>query len=50
MKILKKKLPQKEKFDSFLTDRKISDNKYEHVLNIWKKIEMKMMKYYQNCI
>ena len=39
----KEKLPSKEKRYSFLTDRKITDKKYEHVLNIWKKLEMKTM-------
>ena len=42
----KEKLPSKEKFYSFLSDRKISDKEYEHVLKVWKKIEMKMMKGY----
>ena len=40
----KEELPNKEKFYSSLTDRKISDIEYEHVLNVWKKIEMKTMK------
>ena len=39
-------LPSKEKFYSSLTDKKISDKEYEHVLNVWKKFEMKTMKYY----
>ena len=30
-------LPSKEKFYSSLTDRKISDKEYEHVLNVWTK-------------
>ena len=42
----KKELPSKEKFYSSLTDRKISDKEYEHVLNVWKKFEMKTMKDY----
>ena len=37
----KEELPSKEKFYSPLTDRKFSDKDYEHVPNIWKKIEMK---------
>ena len=46
LKSLRKKLPSKEKFYSSLTDRKISDKEYEHVLNVWKKFEMKTMKDY----
>ena len=37
-------LPCKEKFYSWLTDRKNSDKEHEHVLNVWKKFEMKTMK------
>ena len=44
----KEDLPSKEKFYSSLSDRKISDKEYEHVLNVWKKIEMKTMKDYYN--
>ena len=33
----KEELPSKEKFYSSLTDRKISDKEYEHVLNVWTK-------------
>ena len=40
----KDELPNKEKLYSSLTDRKISDKEYEHVLSLWKKIEMKTMK------
>ena len=36
----KETLPSKEKFYSLLSDRKISDKEYEHVLKVWKKIEM----------
>ena len=39
-------MPSKEKFYSSLTDRKISDKEYEHVLNVWNKFEMKTMKDY----
>ena len=31
----KERLASKEKFHNSLTDRKISDKEYEHVLNIW---------------
>ena len=41
---IKGELPSKEKFYSSLTDGKISDKEYEHVLNAWAKFEMKTMK------
>ena len=44
----KEELPSREKFYSSLIDRKISDKEYEHVVNVWKKIEMKAMKGYHN--
>ena len=34
--------------DSLLTVKKITDKKYEHVLKVWKKFEMKTMKNYHN--
>ena len=40
----KEELLSKEKFHSFLTGRKIIDKKCDHVLNVWKIIEMKTMK------
>ena len=43
---VKEKLPNKEKFQSLLTGEKISDKKYDHVLNVWNKFEMKTMKDY----
>ena len=45
---IKKELPCKETFYSSLTNRKISDKEYEHVLNVWKKLEMKTMKDYHD--
>ena len=42
----KEEFPNKEKFYSSLTARKISGKEYKHVLNVWKKIEMKTMKDY----
>ena len=39
-----KELSSKKRFYSFLTDRKISGKEYEHVPNVWEKIEMKTMK------
>ena len=40
----KEKLLSKGKFYSSLTDRNITDKKYEHVINALKKIEMKTLK------
>ena len=40
--------PSKETFYSSLTDRKISDKEYEHVLIAWKKFRMEMMKDYRD--
>ena len=40
----KEELPSKEKFYSSLTGRKITDKEYEHVFNVWSKIEMKTIK------
>ena len=44
------KLPSKEKFYSSLTDRKISGKESEHVINVWRQLEMKMMKDYHKFI
>ena len=44
----KEELPSKKKFHSLLTERKISDKEYEHVLNVWNKFEMKTMKGYHD--
>ena len=41
-------LPSKEKFYSSLTDRKISDKEYAHVINVWKIHEIKTMKDYHD--
>ena len=38
----------KEKFYSLLTDRQITDKKYEHVLNVLSKFEMKTMTDYHD--
>ena len=43
-----KELTDKEELYSSLTGRKISDKEYEHVLNVWKKFEMKTMKDYHD--
>ena len=37
----KEQLPSKEKFYSSLTDKKISDIEYQHVLKVWNKFGMK---------
>ena len=42
----KEELPGKEKFYNLLTDKKITDKKYEHIINVQKKIGMKTMKDY----
>ena len=44
----KEKFPSKNKFYSFLTDKKIRNKEYEHVLKIWNNFEMKTMKNYHN--
>ena len=44
----KEELFSKEKFCCSLTKIKISYREYEHVLNVWKKFEMKMTKDYHN--
>ena len=37
----KEEFPSKEKFDNCLTSKRITGKKYEHVLNVWNKFEMK---------
>ena len=44
----KEKLPINEKFYSLLFDRKVNDKEYEHVLNVWKKFEIKTIKDYHD--
>ena len=44
----KEEIPSKEKSYSSLTGKEITDKKYEHVLNVWNKFEMKTMKDYQD--
>ena len=44
----KEELPNKEKFYISLTYRKISDNEYEHVLNVFNKCEIKTMEEYHD--
>ena len=36
---IKDELPSKEKFYISLTNRKIIDKKYDHLLNVWKKLK-----------
>ena len=47
-KKFKEQLARKEKFHSSLTGKDIIDKEYEHVLNIWNKFEMKLMKDYHD--
>ena len=44
----KEELPNKEKSYGPLTNRKISGKEYEHVLNVWKKFEMKTRENYHD--
>ena len=44
----KEELPNKEKFDNSLTNRKINNEEYEHVLHVWNNFEMKTMKDYHD--
>ena len=44
----KEELPSKEKFYSLLTVKRISDNEYDHVLNVCDVFEMKTMKDYHD--
>ena len=44
----KEELPSKEKFYSSLTDKKISDKEYDHVLKVRNKFEMKTTKDYRD--
>ena len=44
----KEELHSKKKFYSSLTNSKINDKEYEHVLNVWNKFEMKTMEDYHN--
>ena len=46
--ILKNFEKQRKAYYSFLTNRKIKDEEYEHVLNVGNKFEMKTMKYYHD--
>ena len=44
----KEEWPSKENVYSPLTDKKVSDKKYEHILKVWNKFGMKKMKDYQD--
>ena len=44
----KEELPNKEKFYNSLTNRKINNEEYEHVLHVWNNFEMKTMKDYHD--
>ena len=46
----KEELPSKEKFYSFLAGKNVTGKEYEHVFNVWNKLEMKAMKdFYLKC-
>ena len=44
----KEKSSDKSEFYSSLNGKVISDKEYQHVLKVWNKFEMKIMKDYQN--
>ena len=44
----KEELPSKENVYSQLTDKKVSDKKYEHILKVWNKFRKKKMKDYHD--
>ena len=44
----KGEFPTNKKCYSSLTGKNISEKEYEHALNVWNKLEMKMMKDYHN--
>ena len=46
--ILKNFEKQRKAYYSFLTNRKIKDEEYEHVLNVGNKFEMKTMNSYHD--
>ena len=45
---LKKNCQEKKKFHSSLTNRKVNDEEYEHVLNVYNIFEIKAMKGYHH--
>ena len=45
---LEEELSSKEKFYSFLTERKSTNKEYQHVPSFWKKSEIETMKDYQD--
>ena len=46
MKKIKEELPKKEKFYSYLTGKKNCGKEYGLVPKVWKKFDIKMVKYY----
>ena len=42
--MFKEELPSKERFYSLSKGKKITDKEYEHVLKVWHKSELKIMK------
>ena len=47
-KSLKKNAQEKKKFYSSLTDKKITDKEYEHILKVWDRFEMRTTNDYHN--
>ena len=43
-------LPSKENFYSLLTNKKIIDKEYEHILDVWKNLKWKQWKIITTCI
>ena len=48
MKKIKEELPKKEKFYSYLTGKKNCGKEYGLFLKVWKRFDMKMIKYYHD--
>ena len=46
----KEDLANKVKFSSLLTGKKIIDKEYEHVPQVWNKLQMNMMKDYHSLL
>ena len=43
-------LPSKENFYSLLTNKKIIDKEYEHILDVWENLKWKRWKIITTCI
>ena len=49
-KFKKKKLSNRETYYSSLTGKEIFGKEYEHILNVWKRFEVKRWKIMTDCI